>query len=361
VLKALLEHEGFTVLSAYTGRAALQYAHQHHPSLFFLDQDLPLLDGLELCRILRQESGDPAILILCDHPDEFGKLLAFSAGADEYLPLPFHPQELLARARAVLRHAQRAGGQPSQAVLRSGTLELDEEQRQVRAAGEAISLTGTEYELLACFMRFPRRVFTREQLISQLPVFQRSNPLTRAVDIHVSNLRRKLSRVLGHDAPIEAVRGVGYRLRVTESEAEISLSAAAPSDMLGGQLAQAAFDRTPAPLFVVDGNRTVVLYNGAAEQLCGWPADQVVGQAKCYSLLGCHHSDGTLLCHERCALQAGGLVGNSELTAHYTITVKDGREIPVRAYYSDLSAPGQSSYTLLALDPETGAPQAKKA
>jgi PAS domain S-box-containing protein len=210
-------------------------------------------------------------------------------------------------------------------------------------------------------MRFPQRVFTREQLISQLPVFQRSNPLSRAVDIHVSNLRRKLSRAMRDDAPIEAVRGVGYRLRVAESKTEIPLAASAPADMLGGRLAQAAFDRTPAPLFVVDRNRTVVLYNDAAEQLCGWPADQVVGQAKCYSLLGCHDSDGTLLCHERCALQAGGLAGNSELTAHYTITVKDGREIPVWAHYSGLSAPGQGSYTLLALAPEPGTPQVKKA
>jgi PAS domain S-box-containing protein len=357
VLKGLLEHEGFPVLSAYTGRAALQYAHQHHPSLFFLDQDLPLLDGLELCRILRRESGNPAILLLCDHPDEFGKLLAFSAGADEYLSLPFHPQELLARAKAVLRRAQQAG-EPPQAVLRCGALELDEQQRQVRAAGEVISLTGTEYELLACFMRFPRRVFTRDQLIGQLPVFQRSNPLSRAVDIHISNLRRKLSRVLGHDVPIEAVRGAGYRLRVTESEA--LPSAAAPADKLGGHLAQAAFDRTPTPLFVVDRDRNIVLYNEAAEQLCGWPVDQVVGQAKCYSLLGCHHSNGTLLCHEHCALQAGGIAGNTDLTAHYTITVKDGREIPVRAHYSNLGAPIGGPYTLLALDPEAGAPQAKK-
>jgi two-component system, OmpR family, response regulator RegX3 len=351
LLKGLLEHEGFTVLCAYTGRAALQYAHQHHPLLLLLDQNLPLLDGLELCRLLRRESDDPAIFLLTDQPDEFGKLLAFSAGADECLALPLHPHELLARAKAVLRRT-RVQGQPSQSLVSSGVLELDPDQRQVRAAGRVIALTGLEYELLALLMRAPGRVFSREQLLALLPGFSRSSPLDRAVDIHISNLRRKLREVLGGAVPIEAVRGVGYRLSASESG--LPPAALSPSVDPREQLALAAFERVPAPLLVVDRERTVVLYNEAARQLCGWPADQVIGQAKCYSLLRCHDSTGTLLCHEHCALQAGALNRLSDQTAHYSIMLKDGREVPVQAHYSTLGAltdgPG---YMLLTLDPET--------
>lgn len=354
LLKTLLEHEGFTVLCAYTGRAALQYARQHHPALLLLDQDLPLLDGLELCRMLRRESYDPAIFLLSDRPDEFGKLLAFSAGADESLTLPFHPRELLARAKAVLRRAykHREEGQP---ILRWGALELDTEQRQMRVGGQAIALTGLEYELLVLLMRSPGRVFSREQLIAQLSGFQRSSPLDRAVDIHISNLRRKLRESLGEEPPIEAVRGVGYRLSASASGAQPVTSS--PATNPRDQLALAAFERAPTPLLVLDRERTIILYNEAARQLCGWPADQVIGQAKCYSLLGCHDANGTLLCHEHCALQTGILNRLSDQTAHYSITLKDGREVPVQAHYSTLGAltdgPG---YMLLTLDPETTKP-----
>lgn len=242
--------------------------------------------------------------------------------------------------------------EPSLSLLRWGALELDIEQRQVRAAGKVIALTGLEYELLVLLMRTPGRVFSREQLIALLPGFQRSSPLDRAVDIHISNLRRKLREALGEEAPIEAVRGVGYRLSASESGVPLALPSPAVDPR--EQLALAAFERAPAPLLVVDRERTVVLYNEAARQLCGWPADQVIGQAKCYSLLGCHDSNGTLLCHEHCALQARALNRLSDQTAHYSITLKDGREVPVQAHYSTLGAltdgPG---YMLLTLDPET--------
>lgn len=351
LLKALLEHEGFTVLCSYTGRAALQYARQHHPALLLLDQDLPLLDGLELCRILRRESDDPAIFLLSDRPDEFGKLLAFSAGADEYLALPLHPREVLARAKAVLRRTQ-TQRQAAQPLLHCEGLELDTEQREARAAGKVIALTRMEYELLALMMHSPGRVFSREQLIVQLPGFQRSSPLDRAVDIHISNLRRKLREALGDAVPIEAVRGVGYRLNTPESGS--SPVAPLPAEELEERLALAAFDRAPAPLLVLDKDRTVVLYNKAAWQLCGWAADQVIGQAKCYSLLGCHRSDGTLLCHEHCALRLGALNRLSDQTAHYSITLKDGREVLVQAHYSTLGTfRNGKEYILLALDPET--------
>lgn len=354
LLKALLEREGFTTLCAYNGRSALQYARQHHPVLLLLDQALPLLDGIELCRTLRQEIDDPAIFILCDQPDELGKLLAFAAGADDCLALPFHPRELLARIKAVLRRTQR---QPlnSRQVLRYGSLELDPEQRRVRVSGEAIVLTGLEYELLYLLLQHPGRAFPRSQLLAQLQAFQHGTPLDRAVDIHISNLRRKLSKIMEIDISIETVRGIGYRLSVLTSETPLEASSTAAEQ---GPVALAAFERIPLPMLVLDADRTVILYNEAARRLCGWPADHVIGQAKCYSLLQCHHVNDTMLCHEHCIMQSIVLNRLSDQTAQYSITLKDGREVPVTAHYSNLAQPGtRNGYILLTLEPDLAATQ----
>lgn len=349
LLKALLESEGFTTLCAYNGRSALQYAHQHHPGLLLFDQSLPLIDGLELCRTLRQEENDAITFILNDHPDELGKLLAFASGADECLSLPFHPRELLARIKAVLRRTQRQAAS-SQRLIRCGALELDPEQREVRVAGQAIGLTSLEYELLYVLLRAPGRTFTRTQLLELLPRFQHHSPFDRAIDIHISNLRRKLYKSLGAGTLIETVRGVGYRLSMPASEVEAQPPTRSQEP---AHLALAAFEHAPLPLLVLAADRTVVLYNEAARHLCGWPAEQVVGQAKCYSLLSCHQTNGTLLCREQCVMNAIMLNRVSDQTACYSITLKDGREVPVTAHYSRLDDPGtQSSYTMLALAPD---------
>ncbi len=350
-LKALLEGEGFTTLCAYNGRMALQYARQHHPSILLLDQALPLLDGIEICRTLRQETDNAAIVILSDKPDELGKLLAFASGADDCLTLPFHPRELLARMKALLRRMQ----QPSDGehhLLRCGSLELDPDQRQVRVKGKLIGLTGLEFELLFTLMKHPGRVFSRTQILEQVHGFQLNTPLDRAVDIHVSNLRRKLS---SSEVQIETVRGVGYRLNMEVSEAAVADSLVINEQ---GQLALAAFEHTPVPLIVITADRTVVLYNEAAKQLCGWSAEEVVGQVKCYSLLLCHHEDGKLLCKGDCVLQHLTQNHLQEYTAQYSITLKDGREMPATVHYSNLDVAGTSNgYMLLTLEPDQVNPQ----
>lgn len=354
LLKALLEREGFTALCAYHGRSALHYAHQHHPVLLLLDQALPLMDGLALCRTLRQENDNAAIFILSDHPDELGKLLAFSAGADDCLTLPFHPRELLARIKAVLRRTEQQAASPHH-LLRCGSLELDPEQRQVRIAGEGIGLTSLEYDLLYLLLRYPGRAFSRAQLLELIPGFQHHTPFDRAVDIHISNLRHKLNQAMGTGALIETVRGVGYRLSMPATETAAGPS---PRGQEPAQLALAAFERVPVPLLVLAADRTVVLYNEAARQLCGWPADQVVGQAKCYSLLSCHQANGTTLCREQCVMNAITLNRLSDQTACYSITLRDGREVPVTAHYSSLGEPGtHSGYMMLALEPELAGTQ----
>jgi PAS domain S-box-containing protein len=330
--------------------------------LLLLDQALPLIDGLELCRTLQQTENTPAIFILSDQPDELGRLLAFAAGADDCLSLPFHPRELLARIKAILRRIQQQVAIDHH-VLRCGSLELDSEQRQVRVSGEIIGLTALEYELLYILLRYPGRAFSRTQLLEQLHSLDYSSPFDRTIDIHISNLRRKLSQALGTDAPIETVRGVGYRLRMATGVPG-ELSPAEPGGFGGAtqspglhpaQLALAAFERVPVPLLVLAADRTIVLYNEAARRLCGWPADQVIGQAKCYSLLSCHQADGQMLCHKQCVMNAIALNKISDQTARYTITLRDGREVPVVAHYSNLGQPGTlSGYTILALEPDLG-------
>lgn len=345
LLKALLESEGFTTLCAYNGRTALQYAQQHHPALLLLDQSLPLLDGIEICRTLRQETDSPAIFILSDKSDELGKLLAFASGADDCLPLPFHPRELLARIKAVLRRVQQQSTGEHQ-VLRCGSLELDPDQRQVQINEEFISLTGLEYELLYVLMNHPGRVFSRTQLLDQVNGFQQNTPLDRAVDIHISNLRRKLSSSEVH---IETVRGVGYRLNVQVSEVSASDQTVKNEQ---STLALAAFEHTPLPLLVITKDRTVVLYNEAAKRLCGWSADEVIGKVKCFSLLLCHREDGKLLCKDECTLQFISLNRLNDYTAQYSITLKDGREMPATVHYTNLGEPGvNNGYMLLALEP----------
>lgn len=355
LLLSLLQAEGYSVLCATNGRSAAQLVHRHQPSLLLLDQALPLHDGLALCRDLRQAGNDAAIFITSDRPDELNKLLAFNAGADDYLALPVHPRELLGRVKATLR---RTGREAPQQALRAGLIVLDLERREAHAAGIPLTLTSLEYELLAAFVHHPGRVFTREELLQHLAGFLRGEPFDRTVDVHVSNLRRKLHAAIGaagisEASPLETVRGVGYRLRADSRPAALShgaVRAGVGRDV--GRLALAALERAPVPLLVLAADRTVLLYNDAAEQLCGWKAAEVVGQVTCYSLLGCHDEGSTLLCHDRCVLRGGALASLRDQQAHYRITCKDGRDLAVEAHYSRLEIDGsETNCTLLFLRP----------
>jgi DNA-binding response OmpR family regulator len=359
LLRSLLESEGYTALCAYNGREARRLIQRHHPVLALLDQELPLVDGLELCRELCRENGGPAVFITSEHPDELSKALAFSAGADDYLLLPMHPRELLARVRVALRRASSQNGR-GQTLVRHGQIDLYPDQRQARVADQNVPLTSLEFELLALFTRNPGRVFTRDELLTRLESFTRGAPLGRAIDIHVSNLRRKLRAILGADTPIETVRGIGYRIRVSPGPpAEASASHTSHTSARDlERVALAALDRAPIPLLALSLDRTVLLYNQAAQRLCGWKAEEVAGQVKCYSLLGCHNREGALLCHEACPMRTALLTGMNEQRARYIIMRKDGTELPVEAQYSWLRpTDAQSDCVLLVLQPESASTQ----
>ncbi len=144
-----------------------------------------------------------------------------------------------------------------------------------------------------------------------------------------------------------------YALFILNMPVTESPTTAAPAPTKQEQLALAAFEHMPSPLLVLSADRTVVLYNEAARQLCGWSADQVIGQVKCYNLLACHDEHGKMLCQQDCILHNGTLNMFKDQTIRYSIILKDGREVTAVAHYSNLGEPGrENGYVLLALEPE---------
>jgi DNA-binding response OmpR family regulator len=204
-----LKREGHAVQVVADGRAALERARSSKPDLIVLDVMLPLVDGLDVCRILRTESDVP-ILLLTARTTEEDMLLGLDLGADDYLTKPYSPRELTARVRALLRRGKRAGAaEPT--MLRVGDVELDTARFEVRVAGRLVALTAKEFAILESLAREPGRVFTRAQIIERVFGFDR-DVLERTVDAHMMNLRRKLEADPRRPRRLETVYGRGYRL-----------------------------------------------------------------------------------------------------------------------------------------------------
>jgi DNA-binding response OmpR family regulator len=207
LVRDYLERAGFAVSTAREGPEALMRARQDRPDLIVLDLGLPGLDGLEVTRRLRRDSGVP-IIMLTARDDETDKVVGLELGADDYVTKPFSPRELAARVRAVLRrHAADAGGD----VIRAADLVMDVPRLRVEVAGRAISLTATEFQLLTALARQPGRVFTRSQLLDAIHGVAFES-YERAIDAHVKNIRRKLEPEPRTPRYLLTVYGVGYRL-----------------------------------------------------------------------------------------------------------------------------------------------------
>jgi DNA-binding response OmpR family regulator len=204
-----LEHGGMTALTAANGVDALARARDAHPDLIVLDRMLPELDGMSVCRILREESGVP-IIMLTARAAEHERLEGLDLGADDYMVKPFSPRELVARIRAVLRRGVTTAAQPNAAV-RVGDLELDPERHEVQLRGAPVTLTATEFRLLHILARAPGRVFSRTELMEQLFGWDYDGT-ERGVDAHIKNVRRKIERDPTRPTLIETVVGVGYRV-----------------------------------------------------------------------------------------------------------------------------------------------------
>jgi two-component system response regulator MprA len=201
-----LIYKGYTVDAASTGAVGLNIAHERQPDAVILDLMLPDMDGVEVCRRLR-EATDVPIIILSARDSLPDKIEGLDAGADDYLTKPFSFEELLARLRAVLRRREPA----AQEVIRAGNLTIRPAGRQVFCGDHEIELTAREYDLLEYLARHPGQVLTKDQIFSN--VWGYDVPVeSEAIKVYVSYLRRKL-QVCGAEDLIVAVRGIGYRLQ----------------------------------------------------------------------------------------------------------------------------------------------------
>jgi two-component system alkaline phosphatase synthesis response regulator PhoP len=219
LVRSYLEREQYEVLTAADGRTALELARAAQPDLVVLDVMLPILDGIEVCRQLRQFS-DAYVIMLTARAEEIDKLLGLTVGADDYLTKPFSPRELVARIKALLRRprltatALQTGSEPldeTPAPQHWGDLTIDEAQHEVTLHGQPVELTAREFALLVALARHPGRVFTRPQLLEL--VWGDAYYDEHVVDVHVGNLRKKLEAAPAHPQYLETVRGVGYRFR----------------------------------------------------------------------------------------------------------------------------------------------------
>jgi two-component system alkaline phosphatase synthesis response regulator PhoP len=208
VVRDYLEHAGFKTAAARDGKSALQAASRERPDLVILDLRLPDMDGLDVTRMLRQDSAVP-IIMLTARDEESDKLIGLELGADDYMTKPFSPKELVARVRTVLRRMEQAksAGQ----TLRVGDLTVDVARMQVTAGARAVDLTATEFQLLATMARAPGRVFTRAQLLDVVHG-EAFEPYERAIDAHVKNIRRKVEKDPRRPRYVLTVYGVGYKL-----------------------------------------------------------------------------------------------------------------------------------------------------
>jgi two-component system, OmpR family, response regulator MtrA len=201
----VLRGEGLDVDFCADGSAALAAFRATRPDVVLLDLMLPGADGIEVCRQIRAESGVP-IVMLTARSDTGDVVLGLESGADDYVPKPFRPKELVARVRARLRRMDT----PDQEVLRIGPVTIDVAGHSVRRGDEPISLTPLEFDLLLALARRPWQVFSREVLLEQVWGYRHAAD-TRLVNVHVQRLRAKVEADPEHPEVVLTVRGVGYK------------------------------------------------------------------------------------------------------------------------------------------------------
>ena len=201
-----LKNAGYLVRTAATGGDALQQAASGDVALIVLDLMLPDIDGIEVCKRIRQRSDVP-ILMLTARDEDVDKIIGLEVGADDYLTKPFNPRELVARVKSVLRRSTPDRKEPESAVIQHGDLVIDSGRREVKVSGEEVQLAPKEFDLLWELLDHRGLVLTRDQLLERVWGYTFAGD-TRTVDVHVRQLRRKL----GEASPIVTVWGVGYKV-----------------------------------------------------------------------------------------------------------------------------------------------------
>jgi DNA-binding response OmpR family regulator len=207
LIRLYLDRDGYPVTVARNGREGLEMARRHSIALVLLDLMMPEIDGLEVCRRLRDES-DVGIILVTARTDEMGTLLALDLGADDYVTKPFRPRELVARVRAVLRRKNPETAGPFE--LRFGELVIDGRRHEVRVSDRNTGVTRKEFQLLHVLASEPGKAFTRLELLETAFGFNYEG-LERTIDAHIRNLRKKIEPDPDKPVYIETVYGLGYR------------------------------------------------------------------------------------------------------------------------------------------------------
>jgi DNA-binding response OmpR family regulator len=205
LLAARMSDEGFEIEAVHEGPRGLERALSREHSLLVLDLMLPGMGGLDVLRRVREQSPIP-VLILTARGEDIDRILGLELGADDYLPKPFNPRELIARIRAILRRSLRVAVGTHPLIV--GDLRLDPASREARIEDRLLSLTSVEFALLAMLMQHAGRIVTREEL-TEAVLGRKLGPFDRVIDVHVSNIRKKLGLNQGVER-IKAIRGSGY-------------------------------------------------------------------------------------------------------------------------------------------------------
>jgi len=210
LVRAYLEREGFAVITASDGRAALAAVRESHPRLVVLDVMLPELDGIAVLRALRESSNIP-VLMLSARGAIADRVYGINEGADDYLAKPFSPAELVVRVKAILRRAETTTASTTRGELRHADLVIDVDRHEVRRGTDRIALSAAEFRLLVALVEGGGRVLSRELLLDTLHGAGESEALDRTVDVYVGRLREKLGDNAEHPRYVATVRGAGYR------------------------------------------------------------------------------------------------------------------------------------------------------
>jgi DNA-binding response OmpR family regulator len=204
LVELYLRRDGYRVVKAATGEEVAGAVSSHRPRLVVLDVGLPDIDGLEVCRRLRQTSAIP-VIFLTARDTEIDRVLGLELGADDYVTKPFSPPELVARVKAVLRRAD--GATPTAELVQVGAVTIDAGRREVRVGEEPVAFTGKEFDLLKFLAERPGLAMSRQQILDGVWGHDWYGD-ARTVDVHIAQVRKKLS----DSVRIDTVRGVGYRL-----------------------------------------------------------------------------------------------------------------------------------------------------
>ena len=215
LVRAYLEQAGYYTLTAYNGETALHMIRRDRPDLIVLDLMLPDRDGWSITRIVRGDESlaRTPIIMLTARVEDSDKIAGLESGADDYIPKPFNPNELVARVRAVLRRAGDNFGQPH--VIQFGSILLDVDRHEVQIDGRPVELTATEFNILRAFMENPGHAFTRLELIEKGLGYTYEG-MERTLDSHIKNLRKKIEPDPSNPTYIHTVFGVGYRMSLRE-------------------------------------------------------------------------------------------------------------------------------------------------